>query len=626
MKKVLLLVILCVVILLTTVGSMAWNNDLAQTPPMGWNSWNVFAGNINETQIKQIADAMVSTGMKDAGYVYLNLDDNRMANPARDSNVNLRADPTRFPSGIKSLADYVHAKGLKLGIYGDRGTMTCMNIPQSGSKGYEDRDAKTFASWGIDYLKYDNCNVPYGSDMKTDYQKMQTALANCGRPIVFSICAWEYQSWMPATGNVWRTTRDIVDKWDATGHQYGFVGIINSIDQNSKYSDSAGPGAWNDPDMLEIGNGGCTTEEYRTQMSMWCMMASPLLTGNDIRTMSQTTKDILLNKEVFAINQDVLGKQGYRVKSSNGTEVWLKPLADGTKAVALLNRNSGTSSITVNWSDIGITGSAAVRDLWAKSDKGSFNGSYTASVPSHGTVVLKISTGPGYTPLPTPTPTPTPIIVERSAFARIEAESYNDIYSSSIQAIPTVDDGSGVGYIEAGNYLVYKKLNFGRGTTAFKAMVADELNVNIELRLNSPDGTLIGKLPVSKTTDWNTYEEQSCSVSNVTGVNDLYLVFTGPVNIDWFAFEGTPATNTPVPATNTPTTTDAVVTGDFNNDGVINMTDVMILASAFNSVRGDSRYKPLYDLNNDGAISMTDVMVIASKFNTIVKRTAVVNN
>jgi len=441
--------------------------------------------------------------------------------------------------------------------------------------------------------------------MKTDYKKMQSALANCGRPIVFSICAWEYQSWMPETGNVWRTTRDIVDKWDATGHQYGFVGIINSIDQNSRYTNSAGPGAWNDPDMLEIGNGGCTTEEYRTQMSMWCMMASPLLAGNDIRTMSQATKDILLNKEVIAINQDSLGKQGSRVKSSNGNEIWVKPLGDGSKAVALLNRNSGTSSITVNWSDIGITGSANVRDLWAKSDKGSFASSYTASVPSHGTIVLKISTGPLKTPEPTLTPVPTSTPVERSAFTKIEAESYNDINSSSIEKITTVGEGSGVGYIENGNYLVYKKLNFGNGTTNFKAMIADELNVDIELRLNSPDGTLIGKLSVAKTADWNTYEEQSCSISNVSGVNDLYLVFTGPVNVDWLTFVGT----------------DAIVTGDLNDDGFVNMADVIILALVFNSVEGDGVYKSMCDLNNDGVINMADVMVIAGKFTSVVSKT-----
>jgi alpha-galactosidase len=473
MKKILFLVTVGIMVavftMLMALNAGAWDNGIAKTPPMGWNSWNIFHEKINETQIKQIADAMVSTGMKDAGYIYLNLDDNWMANPARDSSGYLKSDPTRFPSGMKALSDYVHAKGLKLGIYGDRGTMTCVNVSQSGSKGYEDRDAKTFASWGIDYLKYDNCNIQNGSDMKTDYQKMQTALANCGRPIVFSICAWEYQSWMPATGNLWRTTRDIVDQWDATGHPYGFVGIINSIDQNSKYTNSAGPGAWNDPDMLEIGNKGCTTEEYRTQMSMWCMMASPLLAGNDVRNMTQATKDILMNKEVIAVNQDSLGKQGYRVKSSNGNEVWVKPLADGTKAVALLNRNSSTSAITANWSDIGITGSATVRDLWTKTDKGTFNGSYSVSVPSHGTVVLRISSGPVVTPTSAPTLTPTPL---------------------------------------------------------------------------------------------------------------------------------------------------AVVTGDLNNDGVINMADVIILAVAFNSVRGDIRYNPLYDLTNDGAINMADVIIIASKFNT----------
>jgi alpha-galactosidase len=383
----------------------ALNNGLAKTPPMGWNSWNIFHGNINETQIKQIADAMVSSGMRDAGYVYLNLDDNWMANPARDANGNLRCDPTRFPSGMKALGDYIHSKGLKFGIYGCRGTMTCMNIPRSGSYGNEQRDANTFASWGVDYLKYDNCNVV--GNMQTDYQKMQSALANCGRPIVFSICAWEYQSWMPATGNLWRTTRDITDKWD-TGTSF-FRGIINLIDENAKYASSAGPGAWNDPDMLEIGNGGCTTEEYRTQMSMWSMMAAPLMAGNDIRTMSQTTKDILLNSEVIAVDQDPAGIQGTRVSASNGLEVWCKPLgsANGTtKAVALLNRTGAAVNITVNFASIGLTGVVTIRDLWAKVDKGSFSGSYTMSVPSHGAGMLKLNGTAAPTPSSGPTPTP----------------------------------------------------------------------------------------------------------------------------------------------------------------------------------------------------------------------------
>lgn len=398
MKKTILAVTVSVLLILftvmpgTTVG--AWSNGLAVTPPMGWNSWNVFHGDINETQIKQIADYMVSSGMRDAGYVYLNLDDNWMANPARDANGNLKADPTRFPSGMKALGDYIHSKGLKFGIYGCRGTMTCLNIPQSGSYGYETKDAATFASWGVDYLKYDNCNLLPTSDMQKDYQRMQTALANCGRPIVFSICAWEYQNWMPSAGNLWRTGGDIVDKWD-NGDSW-FKGIINCLDSNAKYANAAGPSQWNDAEMLEVGNGSCTTDEYQSQFSLWSIMAAPLIAGNDIRTMTQTTKDMLTNSEVIAVDQDPAGIQGYRISNKNFLEVWVKPLGTTgtTKAVALFNRTAATANITVNWADIGLTGSAAVRDLWAKTDRGSFNGSYTASVPPHGTVLVKITGTP----------------------------------------------------------------------------------------------------------------------------------------------------------------------------------------------------------------------------------------
>jgi alpha-galactosidase len=408
LTKIWLVVIFAIGVFFTSLPAFqvtALNNGLAKTPPMGWNSWNVFQGNINETQIKQIADAMVSSGMKDAGYVYLNLDDNWMANPARDASGNLRCDPTRFPGGMKALGDYIHSKGLKFGIYGCRGTMTCMNVSQSGSYGNEQRDANTFASWGVDYLKYDNCNAV--GNMQNDYQKMQSALANCGRPIVFSICAWQYQSWMPATGNLWRVSPDITDKWD-NGTNY-FKGIINAIDANAGYAGSAEPGAWNDPDMLEIGNGGCTAEEYRTQMSMWSIMAAPLIAGNDIRTMSQATKDILLNGEVIAVDQDPAGIQGTRVSAGNGLEVWCKPLgsANGTtKAVALLNRTGAAANITVNFAGIGLSGVVTIRDLWAKVDKGSFSGSYTMSVPSHGAGMLKLTGAAAPTPSPGPTPTP----------------------------------------------------------------------------------------------------------------------------------------------------------------------------------------------------------------------------
>ncbi|RCX14816.1 alpha-galactosidase [Anaerobacterium chartisolvens] len=532
MKKILWVVtfvfMVCGIFVLPALNAEALDNGLAKTPPMGWNSWNIFHGNINETQIKQIADAMVSSGMRDAGYVYLNLDDNWMANPARDSNGNLRADPTRFPNGIKALADYVHSKGLKLGIYGCRGTMTCMNIPQSGSHGYEQRDANTFASWGIDYLKYDNCNIPNGSNMKTDYQKMQTALANCGRPIVYSICAWGYQDWMPATGNLWRTCGDITDKWD-NGNDW-FRGIINAIDDNAKYTNSAAPGAWNDPDMLEIGNGGCTTEEYRTQFSMWSIMASPLIAGNDIRTMSQTTKDILLNKEVIAVNQDAAGIQGSRVKSGNGLEVWCKPLgtkAGSTKAVALLNRNSSTASITVNWSDVGLTGSVWVRDLWAKADKGSFNGSYTASVPAHGTVMLKVSSSP------------ISDSGQVSAFAKIEAENFD--IQSGVQTETCTEGGLNVGYIENGDYTVYKNIDFGGGALSFQARVATSTQGgNIEVRLGGIDGKLVGTCPVGTTDGFQNWVDVSCKISGASGKHDLYLKFTGGsgylFNVNWFQF------------------------------------------------------------------------------------------
>jgi alpha-galactosidase len=392
--KMALMSSIAVILASTAFQAKALDNGLAKTPPMGWNSWNIFGGDINESKIKEIADVMVSSGMKDAGYVYLNLDDNWMANPARDAGGNLKCDPARFPGGLKSLGDYIHSKGLKMGIYGDHGTMTCMGIAQSGSYGNEQKDAKSYASWGVDYLKYDNCNLVAGSNWQKEYEAMRDALANCGRPIVFSICAWEFQPWMPNTGNLWRTTKDITNKWD-NGNEW-FRGIVNIIDENGKLAANASPGAWNDPDMLEIGNkNGCNDVEFRSHMSMWCIMAAPLIAGNDIRTMTQSTKDILLNKEVIAVDQDSAGIQGTRVKTANGCEVWCKPLGSKggtTKAVALLNRNASSANITVNFSDIGLSGAAEVRDLWAKSDKGGFTGSYTMSVPSHGTGMLKIGT------------------------------------------------------------------------------------------------------------------------------------------------------------------------------------------------------------------------------------------
>jgi alpha-galactosidase len=390
-----------VALVVSVLTVSALDNGLAKTPPMGWNSWNCFAQNINETQIREIADTMINCGMKDAGYVYLNLDDNWMAT-SRDANGNIRPDPTRFPSGMKALGDYIHSKGLKFGIYGDRGTETCYfrdNMKEldtkSGSNGREMQDAKTFASWGVDYLKYDNY-LANSATMQKDYERMRDALDSCGRDIVYSICAWEFQPWMPNTGNLWRTTTDILNIWKKQ-NQWSW-GIVDIIGLNEPRAPYARPGAWNDPDMLQVGNygsGSPTDTEYRSHLSMWCIMAAPLIAGNDIRKMNQTTKDILLNREVIAIDQDSAGIQGTRVSAVNDLEVWCKPLgtANGSeKAVALFNKGPAAATITVKFSDIGLTGTVTVRDLWAKVDRGEFTGSYSMSVPSHGTGLLRIKT------------------------------------------------------------------------------------------------------------------------------------------------------------------------------------------------------------------------------------------
>jgi alpha-galactosidase len=414
---------------------VALDNGLAKTPPMGWNSWNCFHGDITDAKIRNIADLMVSTGLKDAGYIYLNLDDNWMA-PSRDANDNLRGDPARFPD-MKALSDYIHSKGLKLGIYGDHGTKTCMGINQSGSFGKETQDAKTFASWGIDYLKYDHCNLATNnwSAWQREYEAMSNALANCGRPIVFSICAWEFQSWMPNAGNLWRTTRDITDKWSEDGF---FRGITQIIDQNASLAQYAKPGTWNDPDMLEVGNGGCTIEEYRSHFSMWCIMAAPLIMGNDItnsQKFNQDVKSILLNKEVIAVDQDSGGIQGTRIKSNGGLEVWCKPLGSqngNAKAVALLNRNSSSSNITVNFTDIGLSGEVKIRDLWEKADKGKFTNSFSMNVPPHGTGMLKISSAPEVNTLATNRNTTNISTFLSNKMINIISEEKNSIFNVSI--------------------------------------------------------------------------------------------------------------------------------------------------------------------------------------------------
>ena len=357
------------------------DNGLARTPPMGWNSWNKFGCNVSEKLIKEIADAMVSSGMKKAGYQFVNIDDCWQV--SRDANGTIVADPVRFPNGIKALADYVHSRGLKLGIYTDAGTMTCEKRP--GSLDHEAQDAKTYAEWGIDYVKIDWCHTD-GLDPEKQYAKFRDALAACGRPIVFSICDWGRKDpwkWGPTTGNLWRTTGDIQDKW---------ASVLKILDNPSQqHAEAAAPGAWNDPDMLEVGNGKMSDAEYRSHFSLWAMMAAPLIAGNDLRTMSQATKDILTNTEVIAVNQDPAGEQAAKVHADGGLEVWAKPLKQkGAVAVALFNRSQAAADIACNWKEIGVSGKAKVRDLWAHNDRGTFAESFKANVPPHGVVMLKI--------------------------------------------------------------------------------------------------------------------------------------------------------------------------------------------------------------------------------------------
>jgi alpha-galactosidase len=350
---------------------------LAATPPMGWNSWNKYGCAVSEKVIRDTADALVATGMRDLGYRYLNIDDCWQS--SRASNGTILHDQNTFPSGIKALADYVHDKGLKLGVYSDRGTQTCAGRP--GSQGYETLDASQYASWGVDYLKYDNCHV--NLDAELQYGTMQNALAATGKPIVFSICAWAFSEYMPGSGQLWRTTNDIQDNWGS---------VMGILDVNSRFAAYAGPSGWNDPDMLEVGNGGMTTAEYRSHFSLWAMMAAPLIAGNDLTTMSDATRTILTNAEVIAVDQDPLGYQGYRVKRENDLELWAKPLAgSGVRAVLLFNRSGSSQPMTVKWLDIGLSrGMATVHNMWAHGDHGTFEDEFTFSVPAHDVAMLRI--------------------------------------------------------------------------------------------------------------------------------------------------------------------------------------------------------------------------------------------
>ncbi|MEV6633615.1 ricin-type beta-trefoil lectin domain protein [Actinoplanes sp. NPDC051470] len=371
---------------------------------MGWNSWNTFGCNINETLIRQMADAIVSSGMRDLGYRYVVVDD-CWFNPNRDSAGNLQGDPGRFPSGMKALGDHLHGKGLKFGIYQGPLDRTCAQYFGSypgatGSLNHETQDARQFAAWGVDYLKYDWCS-PTGTidDQVRTFAKMRDALAATGRPIVYSINSnsvhaktGPQRDWGDVA-NLWRTTEDITNAWD-TGQSNGYpMGIQNIVNVTVPLAGYAAPGGFNDPDMMEVGRGGMTDTEMRSHFALWAMLAAPLIAGNDIRSMNAATQTILKNQDLIAINQDSLGLQATQVSNDGTRRVLAKRLADGDVAVALFNQGSGATTISTTAAAVGKSGNSfTLREAWTGATSGS-TGAIAASVPGHGTVVYRVSGG-----------------------------------------------------------------------------------------------------------------------------------------------------------------------------------------------------------------------------------------
>ena len=362
---------------------------LAATPPMGWNSWNTFQGNISESLIKEMADAIVSSGMQKAGYRYIVIDDSWEA-PERDGEGSLVPDPTRFPHGMKAVGDYLHARGFLFGIHNCAGTKTCAGLP--GGRGHEFQDARAYASWGVDYLKYDWCNHGTANSEET-YKTMRDALHAAGRPIVFSLCEWgdtKPWTWAKDVGHLWRTTGDIMDCYDCQGaYSLGWKFILELQVGLEQY---AGPGHWNDPDMLEVGNPGLNEAESRAHFSLWAMLAAPLMAGNDVRKMADQTRDIFNNSEVIAIDQDALGKQGYRFMKHFGKQIWAKELAGGDWAVCYFNDSEESVQLRIDWTHLSfLRGTYRVRDVWQQKDLGRNEGEFRAPLPSHDVVVLRLT-------------------------------------------------------------------------------------------------------------------------------------------------------------------------------------------------------------------------------------------
>jgi len=378
-------------------------DGLALTPPMGWNSWNKFAGDINETLIRETADAMATNGMRAAGYVYVVVDDCWEAKE-RDRQGNIVADPKKFPGGMKALGDYLHAQGFKFGIHNCAGAKTCAGYP--GGRGHEFQDALTYASWGVDFLKYDWCEHGTANAEET-YKTMRDGLATAGRPIVFSLCEWgDNKPWLWArdVGHLWRTTGDIYNCFDCVLDHGSWKswGVLQILDLQNGLREYAGPGHWNDPDMLEVGNGMPMNEE-RAHFSMWCMLAAPLIAGNDMTSMSNATHEILTNPEAIAVDQDKLGIQGFKYSARDGVETWFKPLDDGGWAMCILNRNRMAKAFSFDWKNANVTDTFArraanfsttayrLRNVWTKKEAGTTSEPLMAEIPGHDVLMLRVT-------------------------------------------------------------------------------------------------------------------------------------------------------------------------------------------------------------------------------------------
>ncbi|GAA1677430.1 hypothetical protein GCM10009745_21000 [Kribbella yunnanensis] len=492
------------------------DNGLAKTPPMGFNNWNSTkcSSTFNESMIKSIADLFVSKGLKDSGYQYVNIDD-CWALPQRNAQGNLVPDPARFPNGIKSVADYVHSKGLKFGIYTSAGTKTCNTAGFPGGLGHEQQDANLFASWGVDYLKYDNCNNQ-GVDAQQRYKAMRDALLNTGRPIVYSICEWgrtgppRVWQWGKDVGNLWRTTGDISDNWGS---------MIGKAQANRVLTQYAGPGHWNDPDMLEVGNGGMTATEYRTHMSLWAIMSAPLLIGTDLRKASAETFDILNNRDVIAIDQDKLGRQATVVSSSGGLVVYGKTLANGDRAVALSNETTSAATISTTAAALGLGGSSSytLKDLWSKASR-TTSGAISASVPAHGTVLYRVS--------------------RAGTTTRSEAEAAT--YSTGSTVDTNHSGFSGTGFVNTpnavGSYVQWtvNRPEAGPATLTFDHANGTTANRAVDIAVN---GTVVAKnVAVPSTGAWTLWRTLVTTANLNAGQNTIRATATtadGAPNLDY---------------------------------------------------------------------------------------------